>query len=429
MQNAFQHFAQEYAVYGYPVLFAGVLLENAGLPVPGETAVLVAGFLASPGGGEHFNIIWVILLTMVAAVLGDNFGFWLGERFARPRLLQGRGFLFLTPRTLQLAEGYFQRYGIWTIFFARFITGLRVVAALAAGTAGMHWTRFFIANAAGALAWATTMSLLGYFFGHSWELLHKWLGRGALIVLGCLIIVVGLPLLLRHFRKLPTYVWDRLAQAQIWQGLFVALLEVLCIALLVLIAQGTHPSTFDERLDEWIAREAPSLPFLNQLAQAGSVIGTLPTVSAVAVVLAVWLGTQYRNWREVAALTWALIASEAIGFLLLGLLRSRDIDPIRAMTWPFGFAGLISLRAMAVFGMGAALLRLHDARLGLVAGIVAAFLILLAGFSVVWKQEQELTEVLLEYAAGGVIVFAGLWWLEGFGPGLFPFTRMPPPQR
>src|SRR5712692_10727522 len=167
--------------YGYAALFIGVLLENAGLPVPGETAVLVSGFLASPasplGEKDRFNIILVILITVVAAVLGDNLGFWLGQRWARPRLQQGKGFLFLTPKTLSLAEGYFQRYGIWTIFFARFITGLRVVGALAAGTAGMAWSHFLVANAAGALAWATAMSLLGYFFGHSWELLHKWLKK------------------------------------------------------------------------------------------------------------------------------------------------------------------------------------------------------------------------------------------------------------
>src|SRR5438128_9950456 len=133
------------AKYGYAALFLGVFLENAGLPVPGETAVLVSGFLASPAGESRFNIIWVILITLVAAVAGDNLGFWLGHRWARPRLQQGRSFLFLTPKTLHLAEGYFERYGAWTIFFARFITGLRGVGALAAGTAGMAWSRFLVA--------------------------------------------------------------------------------------------------------------------------------------------------------------------------------------------------------------------------------------------------------------------------------------------
>src|SRR5207248_1276094 len=106
------------------------------------TAVLVAGFLASPAGGSRFNLLGVILVTIVAAVLGDNLGFWLGHRFARPRLGKGGRFLFLTPETLRMAEGYFARYGVWTVFVARFITGLRVVCALAAGTAGMSWPHF-----------------------------------------------------------------------------------------------------------------------------------------------------------------------------------------------------------------------------------------------------------------------------------------------
>src|ERR1700740_2392866 len=117
----FETFAHEYAAYGYPVLFAGVLLENAGLPVPGETAVLVAGFLASPAGGGHFHLALVIVLATLAAVIGDNLGYWLGREWARPRLQAGRRFLFLTPKAAEVAEGYFERYGIWTIFFARFI--------------------------------------------------------------------------------------------------------------------------------------------------------------------------------------------------------------------------------------------------------------------------------------------------------------------
>jgi membrane-associated protein len=185
--------------YGYPVLFAGVLLENAGVPVPGETAVLVGGFLASEGGGRIFDLPVVIVGVFLAAVVGDNCGFWLGHRWARPRLKQGRRFLFLNARTLAMAEGYFRRFGGWTIFFARFITGLRVVGALAAGTAGMPWGRFLAANAAGAAVWAVTISLLGYYFGENWHLLEKWVGRGGLIALVVVFVVVA-PLVWHYLR-------------------------------------------------------------------------------------------------------------------------------------------------------------------------------------------------------------------------------------
>src|SRR5262249_59815965 len=100
MQHAFATFTGWYVAYGYPALFLGVLLENAGVPVPGEAATLVASFLASPAGGARFSLGLVITLAFVAAVLGDNVGFWLGRRLARPRLQRGRGFLLLPPPRL-----------------------------------------------------------------------------------------------------------------------------------------------------------------------------------------------------------------------------------------------------------------------------------------------------------------------------------------
>src|SRR5262249_26298020 len=88
-------------------------------------------------------------------------------------------------------------YGLWTIFFARFVTGLRVVGAMAAGTAGMKWPRFLFANASGAAAWAVTMALLGYFFGQSWHLIHAWFGWGGLALLAGVLAIGGI------------YVWRR----------------------------------------------------------------------------------------------------------------------------------------------------------------------------------------------------------------------------
>jgi membrane-associated protein len=411
----FDAFVKQFAVYGYPVLFIGVLLENAGIPVPGETAVLVAGFLSSPAGGSHFNVIWVILITLTAAVIGDNVGFWLGHTWARQRLRQGRWFLFLTPKSLQLAEGYFNRYGVWTIFFARFITGLRVIGALAAGTAGMPWPRFLIANAGGALAWSVTMSLLGYFFGHSWELLHRWLGRGALIILGCVVVLMGLPFLLRRLHQLPV-VWDRLARAQIWRGALVAVLEMICIGTLALLARRDHPTRLDRAIADWI--NGHSAPALDALATVGSYAGGLPVVAGVALGLIAQLWYRGRSWREHAVVIWSVAASEAAGLLLIALLHFQEVDYARANAWPFGFAGLIPLRAFAVIGMAVQVLARQDPRWGRAAQVLAALLILLAGFGVVWSNRQVLSEALVGYAAGGLILFAGLWWLEGYGPGL-----------
>jgi membrane protein DedA with SNARE-associated domain len=197
MHDTLQLFEDWYAAYGYPVLFFGVALENAGVPLPGETAVLIAAFLASPAGGERFALAWVIAVAFAAAVCGDNMGYWVGRRLARPRLARGRGFLLLTPERFRKAEGFFDRYGVATVFVARFIAALRVLAAPAAGAAGMHWPTFFLANALGGLTWAVAIGLVGYFFGRSWAAIHHWLGWGAWIVLA----VFLLALAVRHLLK------------------------------------------------------------------------------------------------------------------------------------------------------------------------------------------------------------------------------------
>jgi membrane-associated protein len=421
----FETFAREYAAYGYPVLFAGVLLENAGIPVPGETAVLVAGFLASPAGGGHFHVLLVVLTTLVAAVLGDNIGFWLGHRWARPRIQQGRSFLFLTPKMLRLAEDYFERYGTWTIFFARFITGLRVVGALAAGAAGMAWPRFLVANAGGALAWAVTMTLLGYFFGHSLHLIHKYIGWGGVIILGCIVVLIALPYLLRRLRRLAPGLWARMFRAQIWQGILAAILEVVCVALLVMAGERDH--RIDREIAEWVASVREQIPSLNVLAVWGLGAGSLPVVLVVSGLLIAQVWRQHRSRREIIAMLWALFASEGVGLILLTLLRRRGAEIGWTVLLPDGPASLAPLRALAVFGMAAYLLGRQRRLWGIVTRSLAAVLILVIGFCAIWTEVQTLTQVLLEYAAGGLILFGGLWWLEGFSD-LLPIQSQTAPS-
>jgi membrane-associated protein len=403
--------------YGYPVLFALVFAESAGLPVPGETAVLAGSVLASRPGSQ-LKIEWVIVTVIAAAVLGDNLGFWAGHRWARPRLQSGRRFLFLTPEAFKTVEGYFAQYGAFTVAIARFVAGLRVVAALAAGTSGMPWPRFMIANLVGAAAWGTAMSLLGYFFGHSWEALHKWMGRGALIIAGCVILIVGVPYLWRRFRRVPAESWNRLLGARLWEGIAAAVLVVVCVTILVALSQHDgRPTPEDKRVQQWV--EAHQGTAFDKVAIVASYLGSLPVTTLLTAVLLTWSWRAGRPWREQAGILWALLGSEAVGLILLALIRHRGIEPARALAWPFGFVGLAPLRAAAVFGMAAHVTyRLAPSRGRLVAA-VAVVAIVLTGFSVVWTG-QTFTEVLVEYAAGGLVLFMGLWRLEGRGVGLLP---------
>ena len=184
--------------YGYFVVFFGVMLENAGVPVPGETILLAAGFFAAQG---HFHLWMVIVVAALGAMLGDNAGYAVGHRVGRAALERYGRYILLTRNRLQKLDKFFARHGDKTILFARFITGLRVFAALFAGAARMPWGKFVVYNMAGAILWAISIALLGFFFGQSWELLHRWLGRAGLIVGLAVVLVV-----------LLVYVWRKLAR-------------------------------------------------------------------------------------------------------------------------------------------------------------------------------------------------------------------------
>jgi len=178
------------ASHAYFLLFLGVLLENAGIPLPGETALLAAGFLASPAGDAHLHLWAVIAVAFTAAVIGDNLGYWAGRELGRTRLAHGQRFLFLTPGRFRKAEWYFEHYGVMTVFFGRFVALLRIVAGPAAGVAGMPWGRFVLANAAGAAVWAAVIATLGYLAGPAWTVLQVWLGRCAWLAVGAVVLAV-----------------------------------------------------------------------------------------------------------------------------------------------------------------------------------------------------------------------------------------------
>jgi membrane protein DedA with SNARE-associated domain len=171
----------EYVIsYGYWAVFFGVMLENAGLPVPGETILLVAGFFAASG---HFKLPLVMLIAATGASIGDNIGFAVGHHYGRGFLERYGRFIFLTPRRLARLNSFFEKHGEKTILVARFITGLRVFAAIFAGASAMRWRVFVVYNIAGAILWAVVITLLGYLFGNSLPLLERWVGRSGIFML------------------------------------------------------------------------------------------------------------------------------------------------------------------------------------------------------------------------------------------------------
>ena len=185
--------------YGYWVVFFGVMMENAGIPVPGETILLAAGFFAASG---HFNIALVMAIACVGAVLGDNAGYFIGRKLGRATLLRIGRYVGLTPKRLVMFETYFEKHGDKTILVARFITGLRVFAALLAGAARMRWRTFALFNFLGAVLWSIVITLAGYFFGHSWHLLEKWIGGIGAALLAAIIVTILVIVYVRRRRRL-----------------------------------------------------------------------------------------------------------------------------------------------------------------------------------------------------------------------------------
>jgi membrane protein DedA with SNARE-associated domain len=157
-----------FARYGYAVVFVGVFLENTGLPVPGETALLAGAAMSHFG---RLALPWVVVTAVAAAVLGDNLGFFIGRHGGRR--LAAR---FIASARLREFDRYFEEHGPKTVFIARFITGLRVVGAMLAGGSGMRWPTFLVYNAMGAVVWSTTFGIVGYLLGKSWDTLERFVG-------------------------------------------------------------------------------------------------------------------------------------------------------------------------------------------------------------------------------------------------------------
>lgn len=169
-----------------------MFLENAGLPVPGETVLLAGGAMAHFG---RLSLPWVVVTAIVAATLGDNLGFLIGRRFGRGVAERHGWRIGLTEARLAQFDRFFDRHGPRTVFIARFITGLRVFCAVLAGASGLRWPKFLFYNATGAIVWSISIAAAGYAAAYSWQTLERWIGRSGLIGLAVLVAIVVVSML------------------------------------------------------------------------------------------------------------------------------------------------------------------------------------------------------------------------------------------
>jgi membrane protein DedA with SNARE-associated domain len=182
--------------YGLIIVFLAIALETSGLPLPGETTLIVAAVAASQG---TYSIEAVIAVAAAAAILGDNVGYWLGRKLGRGFLQRYGVVRRFSERVLPPAERFFRRHGGKAIFLARWFSGFRIAGAWIAGFARMEWWRFFIWNALGGIAWALTVSLVAYYAGRAAaDAIGRYGLVGGAVIAG---LVVAAALALRYWRR------------------------------------------------------------------------------------------------------------------------------------------------------------------------------------------------------------------------------------
>lgn len=202
LEKYLPHFIQMYGSWIY-VLFFGVLFVETGLVIfpflPGDSILFLGGSLAALDNGG-INIWFLIIISIVGAVLGDFVNFEIGKRFGHHLETSKKWQRFIKKEYLDRAQNFFQKYGKLSIFFGRFMPIIRTMVPFVAGTAQMHYPHFAAYNLIGGVVWVLFMTLLGYFFGQ-----HPFVQQHFSLIIIAIIIISILPAIIMwlkgHFSK------------------------------------------------------------------------------------------------------------------------------------------------------------------------------------------------------------------------------------
>jgi membrane protein DedA with SNARE-associated domain len=186
--------------WGYLAVAGVVGVESFGIPAPGQTIMVAAAIYAGAG---RLNVVAVAAIAFLAAVMGDNIGYWIGVRGGRKLALRYGKYVFLTPERLAKAERFFARRGNRIVLVARFIDGIRQFNGVIAGITAMPWRTFLLYNALGAFLWVGWWTTISYLLGtHLVDIIdhahkYKWWAISLVVVA-----VAGyLWLHIRHIRR------------------------------------------------------------------------------------------------------------------------------------------------------------------------------------------------------------------------------------
>lgn len=172
----------------YLIVAAVIMIESLGIPFPGEI-VLISAALLSSHGELLISPAWIAVCASAGAIAGDSIGFAIGHRFGKP-LFEWLGKKFpkhFGPKYVAFAERVFTKYGVWAVFFGRFIALLRIFAGPLAGSLKMPYPKFLAANVAGGVIWAAGTTYVIYYLGvaaEKWLSRFSWIGLLAAILVG-----------------------------------------------------------------------------------------------------------------------------------------------------------------------------------------------------------------------------------------------------
>jgi membrane protein DedA with SNARE-associated domain len=183
------------ATHGYWTVALVVGLESMGIPLPGETVLVLAAIYAA--SDPSLNIFLVILAATFGSIVGDNAGYWIGHRYAYAAVLRYGRHLGLSEPRIKVGQYLFRKHGGKVVFFGRFVALLRILAAFLAGVNRMPWRDFLIANAAGAVLWASVFGIGAYYFGKLLFELHAVLAT--VIFLAALVVFFGAGYLINRY--------------------------------------------------------------------------------------------------------------------------------------------------------------------------------------------------------------------------------------
>jgi membrane protein DedA with SNARE-associated domain len=166
--------------------------ESMGIPLPGEVTLISAALLTASGVGKPW---WVATAAATGAIIGDTIGYTIGRKGGRPLLERvGRRFpKHFGPAHLAKAESLFARWGVWAVFFGRFVALLRILAGPLAGALRVPYARFLVANATGGVVWAFSTVFLVYYVGakvEAWLKGASWVMLGAALLFGVITTII-----------------------------------------------------------------------------------------------------------------------------------------------------------------------------------------------------------------------------------------------